>query len=102
MPDEHQERAVYVRPARIVVDAGARTGQMLVCCRAARTPRCVATRADARVMLLGGAPLDGERHIFWNFVASTPERIEQAQERLEAGPLPEGPRRRLEYIPLPE
>ena len=33
----------------------------------------------ARAMLLGGAQLDGERHIWWNFVASSPERIERAK-----------------------
>src|SRR3546814_4698569 len=39
----------------------------------------IATRHGARVMLLGGAPLDGARHLWWNFVASSPERIEQAK-----------------------
>ena len=35
--------------------------------------------APARFVLIGGAPVDGERHIWWNFVASTPERIERAK-----------------------
>ncbi len=34
----------------------------------------------ARVMLCGGAPLDGPRHVWWNFVSSRPERIRQAKE----------------------
>ena len=34
--------------------------------------------SDARVMLLGGATMDGERHIWWNFVSSSKQRIERA------------------------
>ena len=37
------------------------------------------TRAAVRGMLLGGEPLDGPRHLFWNFVSSDPERIEAAK-----------------------
>jgi redox-sensitive bicupin YhaK (pirin superfamily) len=52
-------------------------------------------------MLLGGAPLDGERHIWWNFVSSSRERIERAKddwraERFDAVP------GETERIPLPE
>lgn len=55
-------------------------------------------------MLLGGAAMDGPRHIWWNFVSSSPERIEQAKadwaDRREAvfGGVPDDP----EFIPLPE
>jgi redox-sensitive bicupin YhaK (pirin superfamily) len=67
---------------------------------AAAEARLTVTSA-ARVMLLGGAAMDGERHIWWNFVASTPERIEQARADWRAGRFPEVPDE-TEFIPLPE
>ena len=44
----------------------------------------LSTDAPARVMLVGGAPLDGPRHIWWNFVSSDKERIERAKRDGEA------------------
>ena len=63
-------------------------------------PQIVAV-TDATVMLLGGEPL-GARHIWWNFVSSRPERIEQAKADWRAGriALPVGDAD--EFIPLPE
>ena len=60
-----------------------------------------AESSPARVMLLGGEPMEGRRHIWWNFVSSSTERIEQAKEDWKAGrfaPVPE----ETEFIPLPE
>ncbi|MBS0273452.1 MAG: pirin family protein [Proteobacteria bacterium] len=57
---------------------------------------------DARVMLLGGAPLDGERHVWWNFVASSRERIEKAKDDWKAGRFARIPGDDKEFIPLPE
>ena len=61
----------------------------------------------ARVMLLGGATLDGPRHIWWNFVASSKERIEAAKEAWRAGDWEHGrfhlpPGDDAEFIPAPE
>jgi redox-sensitive bicupin YhaK (pirin superfamily) len=56
----------------------------------------------ARVMLLGGAPLDGERHIWWNFVSSSRGRIERAKEDWKAGTFGLIPGDDKEFIPLPE
>jgi hypothetical protein len=53
-------------------------------------------------MLFGGAPLDGERHLWWNFVASTRERIEQAKADWREGRFPNVPGDDKEFIPLPE
>jgi len=100
LPDEHAERAVYVAEGEIEV-AGIRygVGQMVVAADSvAVTVRAV---APAHVMLLGGAPLDGQRFIWWNFVSSSRERIEQAKrDWLEDrfGPVPG----EVERIPLPE
>ncbi|HEX7727068.1 MAG TPA: pirin family protein [Rhizomicrobium sp.] len=57
---------------------------------------------DARVMLLGGAPLDGERHVWWNFVASSRERIEKAKDDWKSGRFAKIPGDDKEFIPLPE
>ena len=57
--------------------------------------------SDARVMLLGGAPLDGHRHVWWNFVSSSRERIEQAKQDWRDGRLGQVPGE-TESIPLPE
>jgi redox-sensitive bicupin YhaK (pirin superfamily) len=55
-----------------------------------------------RVMLCGGAPLDGPRHVFWNFVSSRRERINQAKEDWKAGRFALPPDDDAEFIPLPE
>ena len=56
----------------------------------------------ARFMLLGGDPMDGPRHIWWNFVVLAQERIEQAKADWKAARFDSGARRRREFIPLPE
>jgi redox-sensitive bicupin YhaK (pirin superfamily) len=58
--------------------------------------------APARVMLLGGAPLDGQRHIWWNFVSSSKDRIERAKQEWKAGAFGTIPGDDKEFIPLPE
>ncbi len=100
LPDHHQERAAYVVEGEIEV-AGDHyaVGQMTVF--AAAVPVTLRAAGAARVMLLGGAPLDGPRYIWWNFVSSSRERIERAkldwrEERFAA--VPGDPER----IPLPE
>ena len=61
----------------------------------------VTASSDTRFMLLGGAPIDGERHIWWNFVSSSKERIEQAKDDWKSGRFGtiDGDD---EFIPLPE
>jgi redox-sensitive bicupin YhaK (pirin superfamily) len=82
-----------------VGDENFEAGKMVVFGRGSE-PRIVAV-TPATVMLLGGEPL-GERHIWWNFVSSRPERIEQAKAEWRAKkiPLPVGDAD--EFIPLPE
>ena len=55
----------------------------------------------ARLLLLGGAVMDGPRHIFWNFVSSSRERIEQAKADWANGRF-DGVPGETEFIPLPE
>ena len=56
----------------------------------------------ARVLLLGGAAMDGPRYLFWNFVSSSRERIEQAKADWRAGRFGKVPGDEEEFIPLPE
>ena len=60
-----------------------------------------AADGPARLMLLGGEPMDGPRHIWWNFVSSRPDRIEQAKADWAAGRFDAVPGD-SEFIPLPE
>jgi redox-sensitive bicupin YhaK (pirin superfamily) len=57
--------------------------------------------SGAKVVILGGAPLDGPRTIWWNFVAASPERIEQAKADWKAGRFDPVPGE-TEFIPLPD
>ncbi|MEP4379247.1 MAG: pirin family protein [Alphaproteobacteria bacterium] len=98
--DEHEERAVYIVEGSIAVNGEAHgANEMLVLAPDADVT--VEAQARARVMLLGGAPIDGERHIWWNFVSSSQARIEQAKADWKAGRFGKiaGDD---EFIPLPE
>jgi redox-sensitive bicupin YhaK (pirin superfamily) len=53
-------------------------------------------------MLLGGAPLDGPRHVWWNFVSSSKDRIEQAKRDWRDGRFGKVPGDETEFIPLPD
>jgi redox-sensitive bicupin YhaK (pirin superfamily) len=101
LPDDHAQRAAYVVEGAVECDgAGYAPGAMLVFREGA--PACVASREGARLMLLGGAPLEGERFIWWNFVASSQDRIERAKADWKAGRFPKVPGDEVEFIPLPE
>ena len=107
LPDNHEDRGLYVvegsiEQAGTVYDAG----QMLVF-RPGDPVSVLAGENGARLMLLGGATLEGPRYIWWNFVASSKERIEAAKEAWRAEDwahgrfqLPVGDAE--EFIPLPE
>jgi redox-sensitive bicupin YhaK (pirin superfamily) len=100
LPDEHEQRACYVVDGELEC-GGARmpTGRLVVYKPGAQAR--VRALGNARVMLLGGAPLDGERHIEWNFVASSQARLEQAKADWREGRFPKVPGDELEFIPLP-
>jgi hypothetical protein len=100
VPPEYEERAIYVAEGRIEI--GGHTfdeGRMLVLRRDG--PVTLAACGPARLLLLGGAPLDGLRHLWWNFVSSSTERIEQAKADWREGRFPPVPGE-TEFIPLPE
>jgi redox-sensitive bicupin YhaK (pirin superfamily) len=101
VPDGFAERAIYMVEGRIAYeDATLEEGAMMVL-GTGGTP-ILRALTPARVMLLGGAPMDGERHIFWNFVSSSPERIERAKRDWKERRFPTIPGDDAEFIPLPE
>jgi len=101
LPEDYEERGVYVADGRVECDAEhADSGRMLVFSRGARA--FLRAESPVRLMLVGGDRLDGERHIWWNFVSSSPERIERAKQDWKAGRFPGVPGDDVEFIPLPE
>jgi redox-sensitive bicupin YhaK (pirin superfamily) len=98
---EHQERGVYVVEGAIVCDGRRIAPGTMAVLRPGQT--VVAEAAEAtRLMLVGGATVEGARHVHWNFVSSSKERIEQAKHDWKAGNFPKVPGDESEFIPLPE
>ncbi|HTV38585.1 MAG TPA: pirin family protein [Xanthobacteraceae bacterium] len=97
----HEERAVYVIAGEVDI-GGDRFGpeRLLVL----RPGDLITVRAstDAHVVVVGGAAMDGPRHIWWNFVSSRKERIESAKADWKAGRFGIVPGDTAEFIPLPE
>ncbi len=106
LPPEHAERAIYVATGQVTTDSGEvlPAGTMLVLPDGGGEAFFVADE-PSRVMLLGGAPMDGPRLIWWNLVASEQSLIDAAKAEWKAGPFggrwPEIPGE-VEFIPLPE
>ncbi|KQY89785.1 pirin family protein [Brevundimonas sp. Root1423] len=99
VPMGHGERGVYVATGEITL--GGRTltaGQMAVLSPAASHLRA---ERPSTIMLLGGEPV-GERYLYWNFVSSSPDRLQQAAEDWKAGrmKLPDGDDQ--EFTPFPD
>ena len=97
---EHEERGVYAVEGEISVAGAPLPPQHLAVLETRETVEVRAT-TRARAMLLGGAKLDGERFIWWNFVASSRERIEEAKQRWREQRFPRIPGE-TEFIPLPD
>ncbi len=107
MPDDHEDRGAYVLAGSVSVGGQVfEAGRMLVF-RPGDRISLKAGDQGARIMLLGGATMDGPRHIWWNFVASSRDRIDAAREAWRAGDWAHGrfqlpPDDRAEFIPAPD
>ena len=95
-----EERAVYVASGKIEID-GKEVEAFSLAVLEENPHICLEATEDSRVALIGGEAL-GDRHIFWNFVSSRRERIEQAKEDWKRGRFPKVPGDEEEFIPLPE
>jgi redox-sensitive bicupin YhaK (pirin superfamily) len=101
LPDGVEGRAAYIVEGMVVSEGRSFGAGRLIVFRAGRAASIEATDA-ARVVLVGGAPVDGERHIWWNFVSSSPERLERAKADWRERRFGSIPGDDQEWIPLPE
>lgn len=100
LPKNHSERGFYIVKGKVNISGTTyEEGQMLVFTKY-EDPLITATE-NTTLMLLGGEPL-GERFIWWNFVSSRKERIEQAKEDWKQGRIILPPNDNQEFVPLPE
>ncbi|MBI1202808.1 MAG: hypothetical protein GC182_09885 [Rhodopseudomonas sp.] len=98
---DHEERALYVIDGAIDIAGDIfEPGRLLVFKPGDRIT--VSAASDCHFVIVGGAPMDGPRHIWWNFVSSRKERIEQAKADWKAGHFQKVPGDEIEFIPLPE
>ncbi len=100
LPQEHSERGLYI--VRGTLETGGqlyREGQLLVFTK--KSDPVILAKENCTLMLLGGEPL-GDRFIWWNFVSSRKDRIEQAKEDWKQGRIILPPNDNHEFIPLPE
>jgi redox-sensitive bicupin YhaK (pirin superfamily) len=98
---EHEERALYVVDGTVDISGDKFEPGRLLVFKPGDKLTVTATR-DAHFVLVGGAAMDGPRHIWWNFVSSRKERIEQAKAEWKAGHFGKVPGDEIEFIPLPE
>jgi redox-sensitive bicupin YhaK (pirin superfamily) len=98
---DHDERAVYIASGEIdIAGVTFEAGRLLVFRPGDRIS--ILALSNARLMLVGGEPMDGPRHIWWNFVSSSKDRIEAAKADWRAGRYPLVPDDSEEFIPLPD
>jgi redox-sensitive bicupin YhaK (pirin superfamily) len=99
----HEERAVYVVSGAVeIAGAGFPAGQFVVLRSNCPITLRNAAGETARLVIVGGETMDGPRYLWWNFVSSRRERIEQAQADWKAGRFDPVPGDSEEFIPLPE
>jgi redox-sensitive bicupin YhaK (pirin superfamily) len=100
LPKEHSERGFYIVKGSVEISGISYTqGKMLVFSR--EDSPAIKAGEHTTLMMLGGEPL-GERFIWWNFVSSRKERIDQAKEDWKQGRIILPPNDSKEFIPLPE
>jgi redox-sensitive bicupin YhaK (pirin superfamily) len=98
---DHEERAIYVADGEVDIAGETFEAPRLLVFRPGDRIT-VTAKKPARLMFLGGAALEGPRYIWWNFVSSRKERIEQAKEEWKTGKFAIVPGDEKEFIPLPE
>lgn len=96
----YAERAVYAVDGPIALDGHEFAAGRLLVLKPGREVAIEAPPNAVRVLLLGGEPVDAERHLWWNFVASTPDRIQRAKDDWSAGRFPAVPGD-SDAVPLP-
>ena len=100
IPAEAEERAIYVLDGEVTVSGDVFAADRLLVLRPG-DEIVVSSERGAHFMLFGGASLGSPRHIWWNFVSSSKERIEQAKQEWRSGRFDIVPGDEEEFIPLP-
>ena len=100
VPANFEERGIYVVEGSIEIAGDVFEAGRLLVFRPGDQITVIGNRR-ARIMLMGGEPMDGPRHIWWNFVSSSKERIEQAKEDWKQKRFDIVPGDEEEFTPLP-
>lgn len=101
IPVATEERAIYVVAGQVEMGGVIYDPQQMLVLKSGNHVKIRAVH-DVHMMVLGGAAMDGPRHIWWNFVASDKELLEQAKKDWKAGKFPTVPKDDEEFIPLPD
>ena len=97
----HEERSAYIAEGTVEIGGDTFDEGRLVVFRPG-DGMTVTAKTPARLILLGGEPMDGPRHIWWNFVSSSKERIEQAKQDWKSGRFDKVFGDEEDFIPLPD
>ncbi len=100
IPADAEERAIYVLSGEVTITGDTFGDNQLLVLRPG-DPIEVKTASGAHIMLFGGASIPTKRYIWWNFVSSSRERIEQAKEEWKTGRFDIVPGDTEELVPLP-
>ncbi len=101
IPADAEERAIYTLQGEVTVSGDTFPAERLLVCKPG-DEIVVSSVGGAHFMLFGGASLGSKRYIWWNFVSSSKERIEQAKNEWKTGRFDIVPGDEEEFIPLPE
>ena len=100
LPHDHEERGLYLVDGRVEIAGRVFEAGRLIAFKP-HTEVIVTALETCHFMLLGGEPMDGPRHIWWNFVSSSKEKIDAAKEEWRTGKFKIVPGDDKEFIPLP-
>ncbi|MEJ8309702.1 pirin family protein [Agrobacterium larrymoorei] len=101
-PADHEERAIYILSGSLEVAGDVFAADQLLAFRAGDDITLKGGVDGCHIMLFGGAALNSRRYIWWNFVSSSKERIEQAKEEWRTGRFDIVPGDEEEFVPLPK
>lgn len=101
VPKDAEERAIYILSGRLELAGSQYDPQQMLILKPKNQVVLTAVEAS-RFMVLGGAAMDGPRHVWWNFVASSKDLLEKAKEDWKSQSFPSVPGDGEEFIPLPQ
>lgn len=100
LPANIEERAIYIMNGSLAVDGTSFTATRLLVFKPG-VEIILSAEQDSHFIILGGDAMDGPRHIWWNFVATSRERIEQAKQDWKSGKFGKVPGDEEDFVPLP-